>query len=102
MDNKQTERLKAEREKAQMAIQQVKTEIEQLENQNKVLLSKRIYEERRQRNHRLIERGAMLESAFPALKRMGNGQVQAFLIAVSRLPSITELLAKATQPSDTG
>lgn len=89
------ERLKNKREK-------VIQEINQLENRQKVLLSKSKEAERRARIHRLIERGAMLESVFPELTVCENPQVLAFLIAVSRLPPMTDLLAKALTPNDTG
>lgn len=77
-------------------------EIEQLKHRQKVLLSREKDAERRIRTHRLIERGAMLESVFPELTACDNKSVMAFLIAVSRLPTITELLAKVAEMSDTG
>ena len=43
-------------------IKKTQEQIKQLENKKKVLLSKQREEERKKRNHRLIERGAILES----------------------------------------
>ena len=91
-----------EREKLTAERDKVIKEINQLENRQKILLSRDKEAERRARNHRLIERGAMLESVFPELTVCENPQVLTFLIAVSRLPQMTDLLAKAAEPSDTG
>lgn len=93
--NQSLEELRAARDEALQ-------EAERLNNRQKAILSKQINAERRARNHRLIERGAMLESVFSELTACKNARVMAFLIAVSRLPQITELLAKAAEPSDTG
>ncbi len=95
MDKQQMERWKAER----AALQK---KISQLENRKKMLLAKEIYTERRQRNHRLIERGAMVESVFPVLKNCSNAKVMALLIALSRLPGASDALAKAAMPDGTG
>lgn len=95
MDKQQMERWKAER----AALQK---KISQLENRKKMLLAKEIYTERRQRNHRLIERGAMVESVFPVLKNCSNTKVMALLIALSRLPGASDALAKAAMPDGTG
>ena len=91
-----------EREKLLKERETVLKEISQLENRQKVLLNKDKVAERRARNHRLIERGVMLESMFPELTVCDNSRVLAFLISVSRLPQMTDLLAKAAEPSDTG
>ena len=91
-----------EREKLTAERDKVIKEINQLENRQKILLSRDKEAERRARNHRLIERGVMLESMFPELTVCDNSRVLAFLISVSRLPQMTDLLAKAAEPSDTG
>ena len=54
-------------------------EISQLENRQKILLNRKHKEERRQRTHRLIEQGAILESIFPEVAAMTGKQVKAFL-----------------------
>lgn len=89
------EKLKSEREKIIRAINQ-------LENRQKVLLSKELDEERRARTRRLIERGAMLESVFPVLRNCENDKVMALLIAFSRLPEATDILGKVIKPNDAG
>ncbi len=50
-----------------------------MKNRNKILTQKIRNEEQRLRTHRLIERGAILESIFPELKDRSNEEVKAFL-----------------------
>lgn len=66
-------------EALQMKKAEVETEIKQLENRQKILLNRKHKEERRQRTHRLIEQGAILESIFPEVAAMTGKQVKAFL-----------------------
>ncbi len=78
-------------------------EAAQYENQVKILLNKQRDLERRARKHRLIERGAIFESVFPRFKTIeDNEAVQAFLIALSRLPGATEITPKAQESGDAG
>lgn len=91
-----------EREKLINEREAVIKKINQLENRQKVLLSRDKEAERRARNHRLIERGAMLESVFPELIVRENKDVMAFLVTVSRQPHIAELLAEAAKLDVTG
>jgi len=74
--------------------QQVEKKIGQLQNQQKILLNRKRSEERRERTHRLIGRGAILEAVFPAVVEMEGEEVKAFLIALSRLPGARELAEK--------
>ena len=71
--------------------QQVEKKIGQLQNQQKILLNRKRSEERRERTHRLIGRGAILEAVFPAVVEMEGEDAKAFLIALSRLPGAREL-----------
>lgn len=57
----------------------VQAEIKQLKNRQKILLNRKHKEERRERTHRLIENGAILESIFPEVATMTGEQVKAFL-----------------------
>ena len=75
--------------------QQVEKKIGQLQNQQKILLNRKRSEERRERTHRLIGRGALLEAVFPAVVEMEGDEVKAFLIALSRLPGAQKLAEKA-------
>ena len=75
--------------------QQVEKKIGQLQNQQKILLNRKRSEERRERTHRLIERGAILEGVFPTVVDMEGEEVKAFLIALSRLPGSVEAMETA-------
>ncbi len=87
-----------------LVAEQAKNEktIRQLENKQKILLNRIRLEERRARNHRLIEHGAILESAFPVAVSMEGEAVKALLIALSRLPGAQELTEKAQKAGGTG
>ena len=66
-------------EKFKDEAQAVREKIRQLENRQKILLSRKANAERKERTHRLIERGAILESIFPEIISMTGDQVKAFL-----------------------
>lgn len=68
----------------------IETELRQLQNRQKILLNKKANAERKARTHRLIERGAILESVFPAVTAMTGEEVGAFLLSLSRLPGAGE------------
>lgn len=82
--------------------QQVEKKIGQLQNQQKILLNRKRSEERRERTHRLIGRGAILEAVFPAVVDMEGEEIKAFLIALSRLPGARELAEKMPETGDEG
>ena len=75
--------------------QQVEKKIGQLQNHQKILLNRKRTEERRERTHRLIERGAILEAVFPPVVDREGEEVKAFLIALSRLPGSVEAMETA-------
>ena len=79
--------------------QEIEKKISQYQNRQKILLNKKRTEEHRARTHRLIERGAILEGVFPAVTDMEGEKVEAFLIALSRLPGAQKL---AENPPETG
>lgn len=64
--------------------QAVREKIRQLENRQKILLNRKADAERKARTHRLIERGAILESVFPEIVSMSGEQVKTFLRAFRR------------------
>lgn len=66
----------SKQEQEQKIVQQ---KIRQLENRQKILLNRKADAERKARTHRLIERGAILESVFPKIVTMTGEQVKAFL-----------------------
>ena len=65
--------------------QKAEKEIGQLQNRQKILQNRKRIEEHRDRTHRLIGRGAILEGVFPAVVEMEGEEIKAFLIALSRL-----------------
>ena len=79
----------------------VTTELRQLENRQKILLNKKTNEERKARTRRLIERGAILESVFPAVAAMTGEEVKTFLLSLSRLPGAGEAAVKSAKSEDT-
>lgn len=80
--------------------QKVETQLRQLQNRQKILLNKKANAERRERTHRLIERGAILESVFPAVTAMTGEEVGAFLLSLSRLSGAGEAAAKSAKTGD--
>lgn len=80
----------------------IETELHQLQNRQKILLNKKANAERKARTHRLIERGAILESVFPAVAAMTGEEVGAFLLVLSRLPGAGEVAAKSAKTGDAG
>ena len=81
---------------------EAKKEAAQYENQVKILLNKQRDLERRERNHRLIVHGAIMEGVFPFTTSMDGESLKAFLIALSRLPGAMELTEKAQNAGDEG
>ncbi|BDF70180.1 hypothetical protein CE91St41_25930 [Oscillospiraceae bacterium] len=75
-------------------------EIRQLENHQKILLNKKADAERKARTRRLIERGAILESVFPALAGQSGEEVKAFLLSLSRLPGAGETTQESAKSGD--
>lgn len=60
-------------------IARAEEEIRQLQNRKKKLLNQKKTEERRTRTHRLIERGAILESLLEQSEQYGNEQIKDLL-----------------------
>ena len=77
--------------------QKVETELRQLQNRQKILLNKKANAERKARTHRLIERGAILESVFPTVAAMTGEEVKSFLLSLSRLPGAGKAAAKSAK-----
>ena len=77
-------------------------EISQLQNRQKILLNRIRGEERRARNHRLIQHGLILEGVFPATINTDGEAVKEFLIEVSLLPGPRELEEKMLNAGDEG
>ena len=81
---------------------EAKKEAAQYENQVKILLNKQRDLERRERNHRLLVHGAIMEDVLPFTTSMDGESLKALLIALSRLPGAMELTEKAQNAGDEG
>lgn len=55
-------------------------EIRQLENRQKILTNRERDQERRDRTHRLIEKGAIIESLYPHTIDMSGEEFKTFLL----------------------
>ena len=77
-------------------------EIRQLQNRQKILLNRIRGDERRARNHRLIQHGLILEGGFPAAIDTDGETIKEFLIEVSLLPGARELAEKMLNAGDEG
>ena len=77
-------------------IEQNKKKIRQYENREKVLRQKLSREKRRERNHRLIVRGAVFESIVPEAKNMTDEEATALLrLALTSEPARKYLKKRA-------
>ena len=85
------------REELQAEIEDGKKKIRQFENREKMLRQKLSKEERRTRSHRLIVRGAVLESLVPELIAMPDEDAQTFFrLALTSEPA-QEFLKKRAE-----
>ena len=78
-------------------IEDGKKKLRQFENREKLLRQKLSREERRERNHRLIVRGAVFESIVPEAKNMTDEEAAALLrLALTSEPA-REFLRKRAE-----
>ena len=91
MHEKEIEKLQAEKEKVERQFAQEQHKIQRLENRAAY------YEkgERRKRTHRLITRGAAIESVAPQTKDLSETAFYAFTEQVFALPDVQRLLTEA-------
>ena len=91
MHEKEMEKLQAEKEKVERQLAQEQHIIQRLENRAAY------YEkgERRKRAHRLITRGAAIESVAPQTKALSETNFYAFAEQVFALPDTQRLLMEA-------
>ncbi len=75
-------------------IAKAEEEIRQLQNRKKKLLNQKKAEERKIRTHRLIERGAILESLLEKPEQYKNEQIKALLEIALQLQQVQEFLLK--------
>ena len=91
MPEKEIEKLQAEKEKVERQLVQEQHIIQRLENRAAY------YEkgERRKRAHRLITRGAAIESVAPQTKDLSETEFYTFAEQVFALPDVQRLLMEA-------
>ena len=91
MHEKEIEKLQAEKEKVERQLAQEQHKIQRLENRAAY------YEkgDRRKRAHRLITRGAAIESVAPQTKNLSETEFYAFTERVFALPDTQRLLTEA-------
>ena len=91
MHEKEIEKLQAEKEKVERQLAPEQHKIQRLENRAAY------YEkgERRKRTHRLITRGAAIESVAPQTKDLSETAFYAFTEQVFALPDVQRLLTEA-------
>ena len=91
MHEKEIEKLRAEKEKIERQLVQEQHKIQRLENRAAY------YEkgERRKRAHRLITRGAAIESVAPQTKALSETKFYALAGQVFALPDTQQLLTEA-------
>ena len=83
-------------------IEDGQKKIRQYENREKLLRQKLSREERRERNHRLIVRGAVFESIVPEAKNMTDEEAAALLrLALTSEPA-REYLKKRAEDGNAG
>ena len=75
-------------------IAKAEEEIRQLQNKRRKLLNQQKSEERKARTHRLIERGAILESLLEQPEQYGNEQIKGLLEVAFRSMQAQEYLRK--------
>jgi len=82
-------------------IESVKEKISQLENQKKKLLIQQKEHDRKARTHRLIERGALLESLIDNAETLTNDEIKSILqIALLPLPTAQNQSKPPQKPNE--
>ena len=79
-------------------IAKAEEEIRQLQNKKKKLLNQKMSEERKLRTHRLVERGAILESLLEQPEQYTNEQIKGLLETVLRTTQAQEFLRRTEKP----
>lgn len=85
------------REELTAEIEDGKKKVRQLENRAKILQQKLSREERRERSHRLIVRGAIFESIVPEAKAMTDEEAAALLRLALTSQPVREYLKKRAE-----
>ncbi len=83
-------------------IAKAEEEIRQLQNKKRRLLNQKKNEERKARTHRLIERGAILESLLERPEQYENEQIKGLLEVALRSAQAQEYLGKTMGQREEG
>ena len=86
------EELRKELDAAKLKAEQYQHRLERLENRSRY----RAQNERRQRTHRLITRGAAVESIAPSVRDMGETEFYSMMEEILSLPVVNEILTRFT------
>ena len=79
-DNRtELQKVKSEIELKENELEKYEKKVMQLKNQEKKIIKRASLEERKKRNHRLIERGAILESFIKGAREKSNQEIKAIL-----------------------
>lgn len=79
-------------------IAKAEEEIRQLQNRKRKLLNQKKAEERKIRTHRLVERGAILESLLEQPEQYTNEQIKGLLETSLRTTQAQEFLRRTEKP----
>ena len=90
--------LEAERAACERQLAQLQHKVQQYEN--RIAYSEKV--ERQKRTHRLITRGAAVESVAPTVKTLTEVEFYAFTESLFALPEVQTMLAEAIHTHDQG
>ena len=88
--NKELEKLRADKAKAEKELEYLQHDMQRLQNRLAYLEKG----ERQKRAHRLITKGAAIESLAPATKEMGETDFFTLMEKILELPNVLALLPK--------
>ena len=98
MKKKSTEELQKEHDKAVMKREQYRHKCQRLENR----IRYHTEGERKKRNHRLITRGAEVESVVPEVRSMSQTAFRLLAEEIFSLPEVAALVSRATDQQEDG
>ena len=96
--NKTREELQKELDEANAQLEQYQHRCQRLENRLRYYTEG----ERKKRNHRLITRGADVESVAPEVRGMSQTAFRLLVEAVFSLPEVAALVSRATDQQEGG
>ncbi len=97
--------MKKSREELQKEYAENAAKLEQYQHKGQRLENRiRYYTEgdRKKRNHRLITRGAEVESVVPEVRGMSQNDFRVLVVKIFSLPEVKALVSDAVRPKDGG